>query len=125
MNNFDYMNGQGWQQPSAQGWAGNSYQPPFSTNIIYVTSPEEALMRTTQRNCEAVYFHQDKPIFYRVKVDMEGRKLWQAISYNSNDSDNSTPATKADLKELYNKLYELENRLQSKQSEVNNVESNG
>jgi hypothetical protein len=39
---------------------------------------------------------------------MEGRKLWQAISYNSSDSDSSIPATKADLKELYNKLYELE-----------------
>ena len=128
MNNFDRNNGQGWQQPSPQNWS-NMYQTPFSTNIIYVTSPEEALMRTNQRNCEAVYFNQDKPEFYRVKVDNEGRKMWQAVPYGSPNPDLNAPATKADFNELLKRLETLESRFQlgiTKTTEVtNNVESNG
>ena len=120
MNNF----GPNWQ--SSNTW-GNGYQAPFNTNIIYVTSPEEALMRTTQRNCEAVYFHQDQPIFYRVRVDLEGRKFWQAVRYNvdANVQDPNVPASKADMLEILTRLSRLEERLIPKSEVIVNEQPNG
>ena len=46
----------------AYGSASRSY--PF-TNVAYVTSLEEALIRTTQFNSDMIYFNQDKNEFYR------------------------------------------------------------
>ena len=40
--------------------------------ITYVTSLEEALSKCNNRNTESVYFRQDLPIFYRIKVDNDG-----------------------------------------------------
>ena len=118
------MNNQNWQ--SVQNNWSTGYQQPFSTNIVYVTSVEEALMRTTQRNCEAVYFHQDQPVFYRVKVDGEGRKMWQSFNYNLPNPDLTTPATKADLASICERLEKLESCFQQSTMEVaNNVESHG
>ena len=55
MNSYDTMNpnygynrnNQGWQQPSYSN-PGYRVQPqqPFNSNIMYVTSPEEALIKT-------------------------------------------------------------------------------
>ena len=120
------MNNQSWQSTqNPLGWS-NIYQPPFNTNIIYVTSPEEALMKTNQRNCEAVYFHQDKPIFYRVKVDADGRKMWQSFNYGPPNPDLTTPATKAELVEIVERLQRLESRFTIPATEVNtDGESNG
>lgn len=111
------MNNQNWQQPFQNNWS-SGYQPPFTTNLIYVTSAEEALMRTTQRNCEAVYFHQDQPIFYRVQVDSEGRKRWQPFNYSAPNPDLTIPATKADIVDITNRLQQLENRFKN-ETEVN------
>jgi hypothetical protein len=119
MNNWNSPN---YSQPS--GWG--SVQAPFNTNIIYVTSVEEALMRTTVRNSEMVYFHQDRPVFYRVKMDNDGRKMWQEIPYNMPNPNDSLPATKADIENIMTRLQNVESRLAINTQEVTgNVESNG
>jgi hypothetical protein len=61
------------------------YQQP-ATNVTFVTSIEEALYRANGRNCDMVFFDQDKPIFYRVKVDMEGRKSCAQFSFANNQA---------------------------------------
>lgn len=54
---------------------------PFS-NVAYVTSLEEALIRTTQFNSDMIYFNQDRNEFYRVRVDTNGRKSYLTFVYS-------------------------------------------
>lgn len=76
----------------------------LNTNMYLVTSLEEALMKTTVPNSDMVYFHQDQNLFYRVKVDLEGRKSWAQFSYIVPDVSRSVPATVGDLKDLEDKI---------------------
>ena len=112
------MNNQNWPNnysQANQGWPNQfSWQRP-STNVILVTGIEEALMKSTERNSEYVYFNQDKPVFYRVKVDMEGRKAWQEFPYVTPDPNASIPVTKADLESFNKRLSKLELMFDSKE----------
>lgn len=78
------------------------------TNAIFVTSLEEALIKTTERPSDMIYFHQDKSEFYRVKVDTEGRKTWAVFNYNVPKQDDNIPATKADIHMLLARIETLE-----------------
>lgn len=66
------------QQPPMQQW--QNYQqrsqqvPQFQSNKLFVTGPEEALMRSVQSNYLMVCFNQSKPEMYEVRTDAEGRK---------------------------------------------------
>lgn len=122
MSNFDNMNqvgynrgNQGWQQPV---YPASPYyapqQPTCNTNIMYVTSPEEALIRTDRRNSDVVYFDQDKNVFYRVRVDMDGRKSWAQFSYNTPNAETTAPATKEDILQLSERITRLEELQESK-----------
>ena len=83
---------------------GSPWERPM-TNIEYVTSLEEALSRTNQRNVEKVYFHQDAPIFYRIKVDSDGKKYWQEFTYDTpKPAEDTLPATKADLTDIVERI---------------------
>lgn len=141
MNNFDPMSSggyyaapqnpnTGWNQP--RQYTGYPSQPRFNTNAIFVTSLEEALIKTTERNSDMYYFHQDKFEFYRVKVDMEGRKSWAIFNYNVPNQEDSTPATKADILALVARIEALEVSKESKVAPKNkkkemteNAESDG
>lgn len=115
-----------WNNANYQQNAWNSfYQQPFSTNLVYVTSPDEALIRANQRNSEMVFFHQDRPVFYRVKVDNDGRKAWQEIEYSIPDKDKVLSITKDDIKRILDRLDNLEKCLLNAKEEKTNVESNG
>ena len=105
MNNF----GQSWTQPWGTPW-GPYNAPANSTNKIYVTSLEDALNRTSVRGSEMVYFHQDSNEFYVVKTDADGRKSWMGFNYSVPNQDANTPATKADLKELIERVEKLESK---------------
>lgn len=59
---------------------GNSWGQP-NTNVTYVTGIEDALNKSSNYNSEMIFFHQDQPIFYRVKVDNYGKKQWQEFRY--------------------------------------------
>lgn len=95
----------------------NNWDRP-STNIQYVTSLEEALSRSYARGSENVYFHQDQQVFYRVRVDADGRKYWQEFMYASNQIDN-TPVVKQDLKYFEDRLSTIENLLFRKENSTN------
>lgn len=61
---------------------GTSSSPSYPfTNVAYVTSLEEALIRTTQFNSDMIYFNQDKNEFYRIRVDNDGRKSYLSFVY--------------------------------------------
>lgn len=118
MSNF---NNPTWNNPQAgypgQYAPGYQYpQAPLNTNIVYVTSPEEALMRSNIRNSDIVYFDQDKNMFYRVKVDMDGKKSWATFMFNLPDSSENAPATKADIQQLSDRITELEKSREFKAS---------
>lgn len=126
MNNFNNFNvpygtsqfGQNsWNQPVGPGY------PQIDTNLIFVTGLDEALHLSNRRGSDRVYFHQDKDEFYRVKVDMEGRKTWFTFSYTAPNPDASTPATKADLSALVARLEVLEQKFVTEVPQ--NGESNG
>lgn len=121
MSNFDPMNNAGynygnpaqnnnWGQP--RQYSGYVPQPQpqyrFNTNAAFVTSLEEALIKTTERNSDMIYFHQDKNEFYRVKVDLEGRKSWAVFQYILPTQEDNTPATKADIMALVARIEALE-----------------
>lgn len=84
------------------------YQEP---RIMYVTSLEEALSKCINRNAESIYFRQDLPIFYRIKVDNDGRKYWQEFSYALAEKSGNTPVTQQDLSEINKRLSDIENKL--------------
>lgn len=101
-----------------------SYQP--ATNVIYVSSLDEALMRTDARNADMIYFDQDKDVFYRIKVDMDGRKTWAQFNYTVPNNKENIPATKADIDQLLTKIQRLEQRvLVEVEVENNNAQYNG
>ena len=86
----------------------NSWDRPV-TNMQYCTSLEEALSRCNRPNTENVFFHQDQPIFYRIRVEVDGRKMWQGFRYDSLQPDKpEQPLTRADLTELVERVTRIE-----------------
>lgn len=100
----------GFQAQSQLNTQPQSVIPP-KTNMPLVTSLTEAMSRTTELNSDTFYADQDKPVLYRVSVDMQGRKTYktfeikdvteQVIDQTTQSSpsniDLSAYATKADL----------------------------
>ena len=102
----------------------NNWDRP-STNIQYVTSLEEALSRSNMRGSENVYFHQDQQVFYRIRVDADGRKYWQEFAYSTpKPSEDNTPVVKSDLTDIVERLQRIENYV-FQPVEVSNEQSNG
>lgn len=102
-----------------QNWGSNSWNTPTwsapygqqpNTNKVYVTSLDDALSRMAPRGSEMVYFHQDANEFYVVRTDADGRKSWVGFTYTVPNQDLNTPATKADLKEVLERLEKLEKK---------------
>lgn len=87
-------------------WNDTSYynhQP--STNIVYVSNAEEALVMSNNRGSDNVYFDRSRPVFYRVKVDYDGRKSWAEFPYtvpcdDTNNSKQEIDKLRADIEEL-------------------------
>lgn len=85
----------------------NNWNNQFS-NVSFVASLDEALARCNSFNSDMVYFHQDQPVFYRVKVDMYGKKTWAQFAYSVPNPDDSIPVTKSDLQSILQRLENLE-----------------
>ena len=94
----------------------NSYDNRFDnfsrnqsySNIVLVTSLEEAIMRTTRPGSDMVYFNQSGGEFYRVKMDWNGAKYHQTFPYSMPDSSSNEPVTKGDYEKLVARLEALE-----------------
>lgn len=98
-----------YQNTQNYGFGNNyGYQPPISTNVIYVTSLDEALIKTTACNSDIIYFHQDQDEFYRVKVDANGRKSYMIFNYMSPNQNDGAPVTRAEYLSLVERINALE-----------------
>ena len=95
----------------------------FTTNIQYCTSLEEALSRCNIRNTENVFFHQDQMVFYRIKVEQDGRKYWQGFQYGPISQIDNTPLVRQDLVNFEDRLKVIENMLFK--GDVNYEQSDG
>lgn len=89
----------------------NSFNNRNLSNIIMVTSLEEALYRTTERGSDMLYVHQTEPVFYRVKVENDGRKTWSEYPYNVPSANDTRPVTKSEFDALLEKVSALEKKL--------------
>ena len=94
------------------GYNTPNYGQPIS-NVIRVTSLDEAIMRTTQPGSDMMYVHQDKNILYRVKVDLDGKKSWGEFPIIVPDQSDSAPATKLDIANLTARIEAMESKLNS------------
>lgn len=91
---------------------------PPKTNIIPVASLIDAMSRSSEPNTDALYVDQDNPYFYRIMIDMQGRKTYKTLKVEdvteevakepvnnaSANIDLSIYATKEDLKALEDKI---------------------
>ena len=98
----------------------NSYSP-MNTNVARVTSLDEAIMQTTRRPSDMVYFNQDKDEFYNVKIDHDGRKTWATFTYTLPNPDANIPASRAEVMAIASRLEALEAKLGG----AENAEPNG
>ena len=119
MDNYNFQGGNsGWQAPALQrpnyGWpvqATYPQQAQLSTNIELVTSLEEALFKSNLRNSDMLYLDQNRPLIYRVKVDVNGVKSHATLPYTLPNQVDSTPATKADIQALTLTLQEISEKV--------------
>lgn len=100
-------NGNGsWQ--SSQYGSGYSSFNRMNTNVVRVTSLEEAIMKSNSWDSEMVYFHQDKNEFYTVRVDANGNKSWQTFSYSMPANPAGVPVSREEYNALVARVAALE-----------------
>ena len=88
-------------------WNGSPRPNEYvNTNVSLVTSLEEALIKSTVRGSDMVHFHQSKDVFYRIRVDWDGRKYWKEIPYGD-IVDNSSQVTRAEFDQLVERVNAL------------------
>lgn len=66
-------------QMPMQNATPNSATPssqPARTNMVFVTSLEDALQKTNMPNCNLLFLHQDKPLIFNIISDEMGRKTY-------------------------------------------------
>ena len=110
-----------YSQPMRGNFSGNSnmscqqpsrYVPQYNSNIIRVMSLDEALMRNNVPGSENVYFDQDRDVFYRVRTEWDGRKLFGTFSYGAEQPVAPVPPTPApDLGAFETRLKALEEKV--------------
>ena len=84
--------------------------PMLNSNIIKVTSLDEAIMRTNFRNCEMVYFDQNGKTIYIIRVDSIGNKSWDVLSICASNANSSMPVTREDIDRLNARIEALEKK---------------
>ena len=100
------FNGSQCAQPQSR------YVPQYNSNIIRVMSLDEALMRNNVPGSENVYFDQDRDVFYRVRTEWDGRKLFGTFSYGIEQPvAPGTPTPAPDLNAFETRLKALEEKV--------------
>lgn len=99
-----------WQSSSYGTRDGSGYGSlnRMNSNVIRVTSLEEAIMKSNSWDSEMVYFHQDKNEFYTVRVDANGNKSWQTFSYSMPTNTAAVPVTREEYEALAARVAALE-----------------
>lgn len=114
--------------PMNSNWQNAQPFGSYTQGVKFVTSLDEALMRANLRGSDDVYFHQDRPVFYRIKVDYDGRKTWSEFEYNVPARNNpTTQPNNSEYSQLLSRIERLEKLLQPVQhtEENANAQSNG
>ena len=99
-----------WQSSPYSGQDNSGYGSlnRMNSNVVRVTSLEEAIMKSNSWDSEMVYFHQDKNEFYTVRVDANGNKSWQTFSYNIPTNAACAPVTREEYDALVARVAALE-----------------
>lgn len=125
-NNQNGMNGypqNGYPQPNFSQQYPSQYVPQYNTNIIRVMSLDEAIMRNNARGSENIYFDQDRDVFYRVRTEWDGRKVYGTFSYSVYQPEQAPQAPQApvvDFSALEARVKAIEDKLNPKPEEVVN-----
>ena len=92
----------------------NSPSTPFhpNTNVILVTSADEAVMRTPN-NADMLYCDQSRPVFYRVVSDAFGRKSIAEYTYTVPDANSTQGVSRTEFDALVKKVQELTDSVNS------------
>ena len=98
-----YGGGAGAANPFPQNQQGG-----FTSNVLLVTSLDEAIMKTPPNNSDIVYFNQGKDEFYRVRSDQNGNKSWKTFAFYIPDEGETATVIRKDLAPIYAKLADLE-----------------
>lgn len=101
------------------------YSPQINSNVLRVTTLEEAVMRTTMPGSDMVYFNQDKDEFYRVKVDFEGKKCWATFMFTAPKPLQAVPVDSSEIESLKERLRIIEDKLLIKKEDNSNAQLNG
>lgn len=105
-------------------WQQTNYNPspvPRNTNVILVTSADEAVMRTPN-DADMLYIDQGRPVMYRVVSDVFGRKSLAEYPYIVPNATDNTPVTRADIQALSDRISKLENSGQEVSVDVKSVQ---
>lgn len=115
INNFQAQQ----QVPQAQ-------QPviPTKTNVLLVTSLMEAMSKTTELNSDTFYADQDKPLIYRVSVDMQGRKTHRTFELKDVTEQTVAPLTTTVAPEIDLSMYATKDDLRVLRDEITNYAIN-
>ena len=99
--------------PSINNFGQQSYTTySNNSNIVLVTSLEEAVLKTVRPGSDMVYFNQNGGTFYRVKVEFDGRKTYQEFTYSLPEPVvNPTPVSREEFQEVIGRLKTLEEKL--------------
>lgn len=123
-NNQNGMNGypqNGYPQPNFSQQYPSQYVPQYNTNIVRVMSLDEAIMRNNTRGSENIYFDQDRDVFYRVRTEWDGRKVYGTFSYSVYRPEQTPQAPPVDFSALEARVKAIEDKLNPKAEEaVNN-----
>ena len=96
-----------YQNNYANSYSGQP-QSARNTNVIFVTSAEEAIMRTPN-DADMMYIDQNRPVMYRVIADMWGRKSVAEYPYNIPNLEESSTVSRTEFNELVAKVESLLN----------------
>ena len=80
--------------------------PPRHSNVVLVTGPDEAVMRTPN-DADMLYIDQNKPVMYRVVSDMFGRKSLAEYPYIVPNAEDTAPVSRAEFNDLVAKVNAL------------------
>ena len=102
-----------FNNPYAQGFTHsqanyNTPAPPRHSNVVLVTGPDEAVMRTPN-DADMLYIDQNKPVMYRVVSDMFGRKSLAEYPYIVPNIEQDTLVSRAEFNDLVAKVNALVN----------------
>lgn len=102
--------------------SGQNQTTPARTNMVFVTSLEDALQKTNMPNCNLLFLHQDKPLIFNIVSDEMGRKTYttyELVEYKEQKAEEKPEeppkeyVTKAEFEDYQKQMVASINKLKS------------